>query len=80
MVFMNTVTMAMQIYNAPDIYHNILSTCNTTFTLIFNIEMVLKLIADGFEYFKQNWNLFDMFIVITGDIGLIMSIGSTEQH
>lgn len=64
-------------YNAPEAYHLVLSTCNNLFTLIFNIEMVLKLIADGSGYFKQNWNLFDMFIVITADIGFVMSIGST---
>lgn len=38
--------------------------------------MIFKLIADKLDYFKHNWNLFDMFIVITGDIGLIMAIGS----
>jgi hypothetical protein len=38
--------------------------------------MVFKLIANGLEYFNESWNLFDMFIVITADIGMIMSIGS----
>lgn len=42
--------------------------------------MIFKLIADKLNYFKHKWNLFDMFIVVSGDIGLIMSIGSTQQH
>jgi hypothetical protein len=76
MVFLNTVTMAMQVYNAHPLYHLFLSSCNNIFTFIFNLEMVFKLIANGLEYFNESWNLFDMFIVITADIGMIMSIGS----
>lgn len=68
----------MQRYNAPATYHAILSTCNFSFTIIFNLEMIFKLIADKLNYFKHKWNLFDMFIVISGDIGLIMAIGSTQ--
>jgi hypothetical protein len=79
-VGLNTLTMALQRYNAPPSYHFILSTCNYIFTAIFNMEMVFKLIADKLNYFKHKWNLFDMFIVVSGDIGLIMSIGSTQQH
>ena len=44
-VILNTITMAMQIYDAPAAYHNTLSFCNTTFTVIFNIEMLMKLAA-----------------------------------
>ena len=71
-IMLNTLTMSMQVYNASPAYQAFLSTCNYTFTIIFNLEMIFKLIADKFNYFKHKWNLFDMFIVISGDIGLVM--------
>lgn len=51
-----------------------LSFFNLIFALIFNVEMFLKLTADGYRYFLDNWNLFDMFIVITADIGIVLDI------
>lgn len=45
-VIFNTLTMSMQVYNADPTYHFVLSTCNNIFTLIFNLEMIFKLIAD----------------------------------
>ena len=46
--------------------------CNYVFAFIFNVEMILKLISDDYRYFLNNWNLFDMFIVISADIGIIL--------
>ena len=46
--------------------------CNYVFAFIFNVEMLLKLISDDYKYFLNQWNLFDMFIVISADIGIIL--------
>ena len=44
------------------------------------MEMFLKLIALKGDYFSSNWNLFDMFIVITADIGLILDTIGTNKN
>ena len=45
---------------------------NDLFAVIFNVEMILKIISDGQKYFLNNWNLFDMMVVISADIGMIL--------
>jgi hypothetical protein len=50
----------------------ILKNANNFFSIAFNIEMVLKLIAFRKEYFYNNWNLLDMFIVLSADIGFLL--------
>ena len=49
-----------------------LKYANLIFSLIFNIEMFLKLIALKGEYFESSWNIFDMTIVISADIGILL--------
>jgi hypothetical protein len=43
------------------------------FTTVFNLEMILKLISYKSLYFKSGWNLFDMFVVICADVGIVIS-------
>jgi hypothetical protein len=45
---------------------------NNVFSIIFNIEMLIKLLALRSQYFKSRWNLLDMFIVISADIGFLI--------
>ena len=54
---------------------NLLNNC---FSFIFNIEMIFKLIGLGQFYFWIYWNLFDMFIVVTTDIGMLMFMYGIE--
>ena len=42
-------------------------TANQIFTVIFILEALIKIIALGRQYFKENWNIFD-FIIIIGSI------------
>jgi voltage-dependent calcium channel L type alpha-1D len=51
---------------------------NNIFSLIFNIEMVLKLIGLGYFYFWQYWNLFDFFVVVTTDLGVLLDVLGVE--
>jgi hypothetical protein len=53
-------------------FEELLEFLNNVFAVIFNIEMLLKLSSDGHRYFLNNWNLFDMFIVISADLGIIL--------
>ena len=36
--------------------------------------MILKLLAQGRNYFRQGWNVFDCFIVFGTDFGIIVSV------
>jgi voltage-dependent calcium channel L type alpha-1D len=44
------------------------------FAVVFNIEMILKLIALRMEYFRTIWNKFDMVIVFATNLGILMKI------
>jgi hypothetical protein len=46
---------------------------NYVFAFVFNMEMILKLIGLGKIYFMYSWNIFDMFIVISSDIGIVLT-------
>lgn len=68
----NTICMGMVFYGMSDAYANVLEQFNFVFGIIFNIEMILKLLALGCGYFSSYWNLFDAFIVIGTDMGLVL--------
>lgn len=70
---MNTAVMAMRHHNMSDSLVQISTVSNYVFSAVFNIEMILKLIGLGSEYFYSNWNIFDMMIVALTNIGLILS-------
>ena len=61
-------------------YREVLEILNYIFAIIFNVEMILKIIADDYRYFLNNWNLFDMFIVISADIGIILDFYAYEGN
>ena len=43
------------------------------FTVIFIIEMVLKLVAFGGTYFNYGWNKFDFFVVCAAIFDIILN-------
>jgi NhaP-type Na+/H+ or K+/H+ antiporter len=44
------------------------------FTVIFFVEMVLKIIGMKMDYFRDNWNKFDFFLVWLGVLGFSLSV------
>jgi hypothetical protein len=50
-----------------------LETINYVFTSFFAIEAILKLLAFGFSYFKNNWNRFDFFVVCASFVDINLS-------
>jgi hypothetical protein len=73
-IFLNTITMSIKYESMSDDFDNFLIQSNTIFTIIFNIEAFLKLIAMGKIYFREGWNIFDFIVVCITDIGLIVSL------
>lgn len=56
----------------PDEVEAVLEMFNVIFTVIFNGEAVLKLIALRGAYFRDHWNRFDLLIAIVSVIGIIL--------
>jgi hypothetical protein len=66
--------MASNYYQINSILENVFSFLNKIFSIVFNFEMIVKLYALREEYFTITWNLFDMFIVVSADIGVVLDI------
>jgi hypothetical protein len=54
-------------------FTKMLDFSNYIFTAIFIVEASLKLVAFGRTYFKNAWNKFDFFVVVSSILDLVMS-------
>ena len=80
MVVLNTLCMAIIHYKMDSTMKFSLKILNYIFSMVFNMEMFLKLIALKGDYFTSNWNLFDMFIVISADVGIILDLMGLNKN
>lgn len=51
---------------------------SNVFTVIYNLEAIIKLIGMGLHYFDDSWNNFDFFVVIVSDVGILLSLAFPE--
>merc|ERR1719478_1511583 len=80
-IILNTVAMMLQISPTPSVdYENALDTANSIFALVFNVEMILKLSAMHFNYFRERWNQFDFACVMATDAGMMVKALSTNPN
>lgn len=70
---MNTVAMAIKFDGMDEGFEKFLGDLNIFFAVVFNAEMILKLIALQLQYFDSAWNQFDCFVVIATDAGFVMA-------
>ncbi|XP_074833425.1 voltage-dependent L-type calcium channel subunit alpha-1S [Carettochelys insculpta] len=74
LIMLNTVCLGMQHYNQSDEMNHLSDNLNLAFTILFTVEMVLKLMAFKAKgYFGDPWNVFDFLIVIGSIIDVILS-------
>ncbi|XP_036860616.2 voltage-dependent L-type calcium channel subunit alpha-1S isoform X2 [Manis javanica] len=74
LIMLNTICLGMQHYNQSEEMNHISDILNVAFTLIFTLEMILKLMAfKARGYFGDPWNVFDFLIVIGSIIDVILS-------
>ncbi|ELW57722.1 Voltage-dependent L-type calcium channel subunit alpha-1S [Tupaia chinensis] len=74
LIMLNTICLGMQHYNQSEEMNHISDILNVAFTIIFTLEMVLKLIAfKARGYFGDPWNVFDFLIVVGSIIDVILS-------
>lgn len=71
-ILLNTVVMATNYEGIDAMLVEIFGKFNIFFAVIFNIEMVMKLLGLGCQYFDSAWNCFDMFVVILTDGGFVL--------
>ncbi|CAF1504754.1 unnamed protein product [Adineta ricciae] len=82
MIALNTCVLMAKYYRSPPTYNDILTYANTTFTALFTVESILKIIAFGLRnYFRDKWNAFD-FITVLGSIAdvLVTEFRVTKQN
>ena len=73
-IVVNILVMASNCYQLNENIRSLFKVLNFIFSVIFNTEMILKLVALEHQYFWFTQNLFDMFIVISSDIGIILDL------
>jgi hypothetical protein len=71
-IALNTIVMAMKHDGIAPGLSEAFEYLNYLFAAIFQIEMILKLIGLGKQYFYSAWNVFDCIVVIGTDIGIVL--------
>ena len=75
-IIVNGIVLAISYYEEPVLYTNILEDMNYFFTAVFTIEATIKITAIEKYYFKENWNIFDFFVVIASLASIIVTLFS----
>lgn len=78
-ILINTIIMSTEYYGMTSFHEKFILYSNITFTCIFIIEMILKILAQGFKaYAKDNYNIIDGILVIIGIAEMIAFIVSPK--
>ncbi|MCB9207625.1 MAG: ion transporter [Ignavibacteriales bacterium] len=73
-IVFNIVTMALSYETSSTSYNTILDNINYFFTAVFILECILKFLGLGFRgYLYSSWNKFDLFVVLTSIIDILMN-------
>ncbi|CDW82905.1 voltage-gated ion channel superfamily [Stylonychia lemnae] len=74
LIVLNTIDLALDRYPIDEEQSLILDEINMAFSMVFMIEMIIKLLAFGFKaYFRDPFNVFDCVVVISSLIDLFVS-------
>ncbi|KAL4150744.1 hypothetical protein PRNP1_010141 [Phytophthora ramorum] len=69
-IIVNTFLMAAQYFGQSTLQAYAINIINEIFAVIFTVEALFKLTAFGWEYFEDQWNQFDFFVVL----GTLLSV------
>lgn len=72
-ILLNMIQMAMRYDGHPSWYDTMLNVLNYTFTGIFTVEIILKLIGYGCDFWYDAWNIFDFIIVLCSYVDIVLS-------
>ena len=62
LIMLNCLLLMLEFDGQSEEYAAWLNRFNEYFTFVFTAELGLKLVATGFNYFKDPWNIFDFVI------------------
>lgn len=71
-IALNTIVMAMKHDGIAPGLSEAFEYLNYLFAAIFQLEMILKLLGLGRQYFYSAWNVFDCIVVIGTDVGIVL--------
>lgn len=78
-IVLNIVTMALTYEGSPASYDTVLENINYFFTSVFILECIMKFVGLGVRAFwYSGWNRFDLFVVISSIIDILMSTIGTS--
>lgn len=72
-IVLNMILIMLKYYQSPPILDTIIEQMNTAFAGIFILEAIIKLTGLGKRYFKDGWNNFDFFIVLSSIASILIS-------
>lgn len=76
----NSIIMATEYHGYSQTHEEFIKASNILFTIIFILELLLKILALGFKgYAADNFNLFDCLLVFIGIIELYL-VGTFNDH
>ncbi|KAF7695007.1 hypothetical protein HF521_006730 [Silurus meridionalis] len=74
LILLNTFTLAVQHYEQSKLFNFVMDILNMIFTLLFTIEMIIKLLAlRPYHYFIDAWNSFDALIVVGSLVDIMIA-------
>uniref|UniRef100_A0A3B3T7U0 Voltage-dependent L-type calcium channel subunit alpha n=1 Tax=Paramormyrops kingsleyae TaxID=1676925 RepID=A0A3B3T7U0_9TELE len=74
LIMLNTLCLGMQHCNQSDYITKVSNTLNLLFTILFTVEMIVKLMAFKAKgYFGDPWNVFDFLLVVGSIVDVILS-------
>ena len=74
LICLSLITLVIQHHNASDSYNLALDYINFFFTLLFNIEIIMKIYVCHTAFFYLSWNQFDFVIIFLCDVMVILGI------
>eukprot|EP01063_Lacrimia_lanifica_P031393 TRINITY_DN5161_c0_g1_i1.p1 TRINITY_DN5161_c0_g1~~TRINITY_DN5161_c0_g1_i1.p1 ORF type:complete len:2672 (+),score=931.23 TRINITY_DN5161_c0_g1_i1:185-8200(+) len=76
-ILLNTIIMAVEHHDQPEQFTEFSAIMNIILTMIFAVEMIIKLMASGFRgYVKDHFNVLDGFVVVVSVLEIILGDSS----
>ena len=69
-ISLNAILMTIRYVGMPNQLIDIIRDINYVFTGIFFLEMIIRLLAYGKNYFRDYWYIFD-FVIVLGSIAMV---------
>jgi len=77
-IILNTIFMGMVQFPKPE-YEPVREVAKFVFAFIFTTEMFMKLFALRGNYFRENWNIFDLFCVMATITGITVELATKSS-